>query len=96
MIIQAMSGKRSYGTGELYEKHGSYYARWRTSDGRKLNRKVGPVRPPGTSDGLTRSQAERMFRKMQEVEGAPTVAPARRRADHGQRGGQLAAPRQGA
>ena len=76
MIIQAMSGKRSYGTGELYEKHGSYYARWRTSDGRKLNRKVGPVRPPGTSDGLTRSQAERMFRKMQEVE---EKRPSRRR-----------------
>ena len=49
-----MAGKRSYGTGELYEKHGSYYARWRTSDGRKLNRKVGAVRPPGTSDGFTR------------------------------------------
>ena len=71
-----MAGKRSYGTGELYEKHGSSYARWRTSDGRKLNRKVGPVGPPGTSDGLTRSQAERMFRKMQEVE---EKRPSRRR-----------------
>ena len=71
-----MAGKRSYGTGELYEKHDSYYARWRTSDGRKLNRKVGRVRPPGTSDGLTRSQAERMFRKMQEVE---EKRPSRRR-----------------
>ncbi|MGN6167727.1 MAG: hypothetical protein ACTHQQ_06100, partial [Solirubrobacteraceae bacterium] len=57
-------------------KHGSYYARWRTSDGRKLNRKVGPVRPPGTSDGLTRSQAERLFQKMQEVE---ETRPSRRR-----------------
>jgi hypothetical protein len=63
-----MAGKRTYGTGELYEKHASYYARWRTSDGRKLNRKVGAVRTPGSSDGLTRSQAERMFRKMQEAE----------------------------
>jgi hypothetical protein len=76
VMIEAMAGKRSYGTGELYGKHGSYYARWRTSDGPKLNRKVGPVRPPGTSDGLTRSQAERMFRKMQEVE---EKRPSRRR-----------------
>jgi hypothetical protein len=71
-----MAGKRSYGTGELYEKHGSYYARWRTSDDRKLNRKVGPVRTPGSSDGLTRPQAERMFRKMQDVE---ERRPSRRR-----------------
>jgi integrase len=71
-----MAAKRSYGTGELYEKHGSYYARWRTSDGRKLNRKVGPVRPRGSSDGLTRAQAERMFRKLQEAE---ERRPSRRR-----------------
>lgn len=71
-----MSAKRSYGTGELYEKHGSYYARWRASDGRKLNRKVGPVRSPGSSDGLTRAQAERAFRKLQ---GAEEQRPSRRR-----------------
>jgi integrase len=52
----------------LYEKWGSYYARWRTSDGRLLNRKVGPVRTPGERDGLTRTQAERAFRRMQEAE----------------------------
>jgi integrase len=68
--------KRSYGTGELYEKHGSYYGRWRTSDDRKLNRKVGPVRSPGSSGGLTRAQAERAFRKMQEAE---ERRPSRRR-----------------
>ena len=69
-------GKRGYGTGELYEKHGSYYGRWRTSDGRKLNRKVGPVRSPGSSDGLTRAKAERAFRNMQEAE---ERRPSRRR-----------------
>jgi integrase len=52
----------------LYEKWGSYYGRWRTSDGRLLNRKVGPVRTPGERDGLTRIQAERQFRRMQEAE----------------------------
>jgi integrase len=60
--------KRGYGTGSLYEKSGSYYGRWRTSDGRYLNRRVGAVRTPASSDGLTRSQAEREFRKLQEAE----------------------------
>lgn len=63
-----MGRKRSYGTGQLFEKHGSYYGRWRTSDGRRLNRKIGRVRSPGTSDGLTRAQAERAFRLVQDAE----------------------------
>ena len=60
--------KRSYGTGHIYEKSGSYYGRWRSSDGRWLNRRIGPVRTPGEADGLTRANAERQFRKMQEQE----------------------------
>ena len=55
VMICSMPSKRSYGTGELYEKHGAYYGRWRTSDDRKLNRKVGSVRNPGSADGLTRA-----------------------------------------
>lgn len=67
--------KRSYGTGQLYEKHGAYYGRWRTRDGRKLNRRIGPVRAPGSREGLTRSQAERAFgRLQQEEEGRAPVA----------------------
>lgn len=61
-------GKRSYGTGHLYEKWGSYYGRWRTGDGRLLNRKVGDIRPAGSREGLTRVQAERQLRRMQEAE----------------------------
>jgi len=76
VMIWSMPSKRSYGTGELYEKHGAYYGRWRTSDDRKLNRKVGSVRKPGASNGLTRAQAERAFRKMQEAE---ERRPSRRR-----------------
>ena len=60
--------KRTYGTGQLYKKHGAYYGRWRTSDGRKLNRRVGAIRPPGGRKGLTRAQAERIFGRMQEEE----------------------------
>jgi integrase len=61
-------GKRRYGTGHLYEKHGAYYGRWRTLDGRWLNRKVGVVRREGTREGLTRAQAEQGFRRLQDAE----------------------------
>jgi hypothetical protein len=27
-----MGGRRSFGTGHLYEKSGAYYGRWRASD----------------------------------------------------------------
>jgi integrase len=67
MYKEAM-GRRAYGTGQVYEKSGSYYGRWRTPSGRRLNRKIGPVRTAGEADGLTRSQAERRFRSMQQVE----------------------------
>jgi integrase len=60
--------KRTYGTGHLYEKSGSYYGRWRTCDGRQPNRKIGPIRNAGESDGLTRAQAEREFRRLQDAE----------------------------
>jgi integrase len=60
--------KRSRGTGHLYEKWGSYYGRWRSIDGRWLNRVIGPVRAPGSGEGLTRSQAERAFRRLQDAE----------------------------
>ena len=72
-----MTQRRSYGTGQIYEKHGAYYGRWRTADGRKLNRRIGPVRSPGSRDGLGRSEAERQFRRLQqEEESRPPAAPA--------------------
>jgi integrase len=60
--------KRTYGTGHLYAKSGSYYGRWRTGDGRQLNRKIGRIRNTGESDGLTSAQAEREFRHLQDAE----------------------------
>lgn len=60
--------KRTYGTGALYEKHGGYYGRWRTGDGRQLNRRIGPMRQAGGREGLTRAQAERAFHRLQEEE----------------------------
>ena len=63
------------GTGQLYEKHGAYYGRWRTSDGRKRNRRIGAMRAPGSREGLTRSQAERALQRCSEEDEAfqPTV-----------------------
>jgi len=63
-----VSARRSYGTGQLFRKHGAWYGRWRTSDGRRLNRRVGAVRTPAQADGLTRAEAEKTFRKIQDRE----------------------------
>ena len=66
--------KRGYGTGQLYVKHGSFYGRWRTLDDRKLNRKIGRARSDGAVTGLTRIEAERLFRKLQETEESRPVS----------------------
>jgi integrase len=60
--------KRPHGTGTLYVKWGSFYGRWTTPDGRRVNRRIGKVRARGESDGLTRSQAERGLRRLIETE----------------------------
>jgi integrase len=60
--------KRPHGTGTLYVKWGSFYGRWTTSDGRRVNRRIGKVRVRGESDGLTRAQAERGLRRLIEAE----------------------------
>lgn len=75
--IEAM--KRPYGTGQIYVKSGAYYGRWRTPDGRRRNKRLGPVRPPGSSEGLTRAMAEQALRKVLEAE------PATARADDARR-----------
>jgi hypothetical protein len=71
--------KRPYGTGQLYEKSGSYYGRWRTPDGRRLNRRLGSVRAPETVTASPRAQAERMFRKIQADEATNSRAKAKRK-----------------
>jgi integrase len=60
--------KRPYGSGHVYEKWGAYYGRWRTPDGRHLNRRLGPKRSKGGSDGLTRAEAAHAFRRVQAEE----------------------------
>ena len=66
-------GRRRYGTGNVYVKHGSYYGQWWTAAGGRATRKLGPVRRPGSSDGLTRTEAERRLRElMEEVQSTST------------------------
>jgi hypothetical protein len=71
--------KRPYGAGQLYEKSGAYYGRWRTPDGRRLNRRIGPVRGSCDSDGITRAQAERAFRKLQADEATKSRSKGKRK-----------------
>jgi integrase len=75
--------KRPNGAGELYIKHGSYYGRWVTASGGKTNRKVGPMRRPGTAAWMTRSQAEKRLHEMMSAIQVAT-APDRTMAVAGQ------------
>jgi integrase len=43
-------------------------ASWYAADGRRIQRKIGAVRTAGASDGLTKAQAEREFRRQREAE----------------------------
>lgn len=67
-------GRRAYGTGTLRVVGGSWLASWYGPDGRRVQRKVGAVRTEGRSDGLTKAQAERVLRRMREID-APRSAP---------------------
>jgi integrase len=65
--------RRPYGSGQIYEKWGAYYGRWRTAEGRRRNRRLGRKRVPGSSDGLTRAQAEQAFRRVRAEEAAAAM-----------------------
>ena len=72
---QTMS-KRQYGSGQLYVQGANYYGRWRNPSDSKRNRKVGPVRKPGTSEGLTKVQAEKKLAEMIAADDGATRLPA--------------------
>jgi integrase len=66
--------RRGYGSGSLYQRAGNWYGRW-YSNGQRVKRKLGPIRPAGTRDGLTRAQAEREMRRIMAAEELlPTLA----------------------
>jgi integrase len=59
--------RRSYGTGSITvrrDRNGreTWYGLW-MADGRRVKRRLGVKRAPGTSDGLTRKQAEAELRR---------------------------------
>jgi integrase len=63
--------RRSYGTGNLRIRRGAWYGQWWIG-GRRVQRKLGFKREPGSRHGLTRKQAEARLRAlMQEVSAAP-------------------------
>ena len=51
-------GKRTYGTGSLRVVGQSWVGQWYGPDGRRVKRKIGPARKPGSTAGLTKAQAE--------------------------------------
>jgi integrase len=55
--------KRTYGLGSVFVHRGSWYGRW-WAGGRRVKRKLGPIREPGSRDGLTRKQAEMALRRL--------------------------------
>lgn len=64
--------KRSYGSGRLFARadgngRETWYGSWWAGDTR-VKRRIGPKRRPGTTDGLTRTQAERELRRLIETE----------------------------
>ena len=60
------SNRRARGSGTVYIKWGNYYGRWYAATGGRTNRKLGPVRRPGTATGLTRAQAEKRLRAVMD------------------------------
>jgi len=64
--------KRSYGSGSIFIQGDKWCGRWWVGD-RRVKRMLGPVRKPGSRDGLTRSQAERELRRRMESE-LPSVS----------------------
>ncbi len=76
------TSRRGHGAGSLYVRQlasgPTYYGRWRTTDGRRHNSVVGPVRTPSYADGLTKREAEAKLRELIAATPKPTTKPTRR------------------
>jgi len=79
-----MKTRRPRGTGAVLQKGDRWYGQWYIR-GRLVKRSLGPVRQPGSRDGLTKSQAEVRLRELMiETNSAP--APVAERLTVGQVG----------
>jgi integrase len=65
--------RRAYGSGSILRQHGVYYGKWRIGS-RQVKRRLGPVRQPGSREGLTKTQAEAQLRRLMGDAVAPPVA----------------------
>jgi integrase len=78
------NARRRYGTGSIISKDGVYHGKWRVGE-RQVWRKLGPIRTPGTREGLTRTQAEAKLRTLMTETLAPAVVERVTVEDAGQR-----------
>jgi integrase len=85
-----MAARRSYGTGSLFARtdatgRSTWHGRWYAGD-RRVKRRIGSVRAPGTREGLTRPQAEAELRRLiAETPARPVVGERLSIADLGRR-----------
>lgn len=77
MATDTKSRRRTYGSGSLKVMNNAWYGSWYGPDGRRIQRKVGPVRSEHSRDGLTKAQAEREFARLREATGATIGTHAR-------------------
>lgn len=61
--MQDKPTRRGYGSGSLFVRGGAWHGRW-YAEGQRVKRRLGPVREPGSRDGLTRTQAEARMREL--------------------------------
>lgn len=82
-----MSARSRRGTGNVFQKrstwHGRFYVR-----GKRVKRSLGPVRQPGSRDGLTKVQAEARLRELM-AKAASAPAPVVERLTVGEAGERL-------
>lgn len=71
--------RRRRGTGSIIVRDGVYYGKWRAAGGHQIMRRLGMVRPRGTRQGLTRTQAEAELRRLIGADVRPTTAGGDRR-----------------
>ena len=70
----------------MYIKHGAYYGQWRTPRTAAAPiAGIGPVRRAGTTEGLTRAQAERRLRELIDEVQVTSRRPSRTVAHAAQR-----------
>jgi len=69
LMHQERTARRQYGSGSVIVHRGAWYGQWWVG-ARRVKRKLGPIRRPGTREGLTRKQAEGVLRRLMSVEAA--------------------------